>query len=79
MKTPGTLQTYQRELARFLEEHSSFSPLLKGEDAVVSGFQVGDCFLALDEMERLISTPVDIRLAALLRTAPPRMSERRLP
>lgn len=78
MKTPGTLQTYQCELARFLDEHPVFSPLLKGENAAVVGFQVGECFLALAEMERLISTPLDMRLEALLPTAPPGMSKRRL-
>ena len=79
MKTPGTLQTYQWELVHFLEEHPSFSPLLKGENAAVFGFQVGECLLTLDEMERLISTPVDMQLAALLRTALQSTSKRRLP
>jgi hypothetical protein len=79
MRTPGTTQPYQWQLARFLEEHPSFSPFLKGADAAVSGFQVGKCFLTLDEMERLISTPVDMQLAAQLRTAPSGMSKRRMP
>jgi hypothetical protein len=78
MKTPGTLKTYQWELAHFLAEHPSFSPLLKGEDAAVFGFQVGECFLTLDEMKRLISTPVDMRLAALLTTALQSTNKRRL-
>lgn len=79
MKTLVTLQTYQWKLARFLEEHPSFSPLLKGDDAVVFGFQVGECFLTLEEMERLISTPVDMRFAAVLRTALQSTSKRRVP
>jgi hypothetical protein len=42
--------------AVFLEEHPGFSPLLTGGDALVCGFQVGGCFLRIDEMERLIAT-----------------------
>jgi hypothetical protein len=81
MKTPGTMQVPQLEkFARFLEEHPGFSPLLEGEDAVVCGFQAGDCFLTLDEMERLIApqTPRELLLRTLL-TAGPSMSKRRVP
>jgi hypothetical protein len=42
------------KVARFLDEHPCFSPLLIGQDALACGFQVGECFLAIDEMEFLI-------------------------
>jgi len=73
MKTPGTMQIHQLEkFARFLEEHPSFSPLLKGADAVVCGFQAGNCLLTLDEMERLIApkTARELLLRKLLTAAP---------
>jgi hypothetical protein len=57
MKKNQTLQVEQLEkFARFLEEHPSFSPMLIGEDADVYGFQVGECFLMIQEMEKLIAT-----------------------
>jgi len=58
------------KFARFLEEHLEFSPELMGEDAYVSGFHVGRCSLSVDDLERLITTRVDMRLAALLQTPP---------
>jgi len=71
MKTPRAMQARLIEkFARFLEEHPEFSPELMGEDAYVSGFHVGRCFLSVDDMERLTTTRVDVRLAALLQTAP---------
>ncbi len=60
-----------RKFARFLEEHPGFSPELWGDDATVYGFRVGDCFLSVDGMERLIDTPVGAQAAALLRTLLP--------
>lgn len=54
---PVTIQADQLEpFAHLLDEHPGFSPLLIGEDAPVCGFQVGGCFLRIDEMERLIAT-----------------------
>ena len=55
MKTPAILRADQLErFAKFLDEHPGFSPLLQGDDAVIFGFQTGDCFLTLSEMERLV-------------------------
>ena len=74
MKTPRAMQAGQLEtFARFLEEHPGFSPELRGEDASVYGFHVGSCLLSIDEMQRLIATRVDMRLMALLQTAPPEL------
>jgi len=71
MKTPRAMQAGLIEkFTRFLEEHSGFSPELMGENAYVYGFHLGRCSLSIDDMERLITTRVDGRLAALLRTAP---------
>jgi hypothetical protein len=74
---PGQLE----EVARFLEEHPGFSPELMGEDAVVSGFHVGACFLTIGDLGRLIASRplVDAREAALLLTSPPTISKGRLP
>jgi len=63
------MQAEQLEpFAHFLEEHPGFSPLLTGEDATVCGFQVGGCFLRIDDMERLIATRPQLhpKRAALL-------------
>ena len=82
MKRRGTLQAHQLgKFARFLEEHPGFSPLLMGEDALVCGFQAGGSFLHIEEMERLIATQprFDAQEAAILLSASPRMSDRRLP
>ena len=79
MKTPKVMQAGQIEkFARFLEEHPGFSPRLMGENAYVYGFYVGECFLSVEDMERLVGTRVDVRLTALLQTAPPELSKRRL-
>jgi hypothetical protein len=70
---PVTMHSDQmKPFADFLEEHPGFSPLLTGEDGLVCGFQVGGCFLRIDEMERLIATRprFDARQAALLLTVP---------
>lgn len=51
-----TMQADRLEpFAHFLEEHPGFSPLLIGEDALVCGFQVGGCFLRIDEMDNLLA------------------------
>ena len=70
---PVTMQTRQLEpFAHFLEEHPGFSPRLMGEEAHVCGFQVGGCFLWIDEIERLIASRprYDARQEALLLSAP---------
>ena len=41
------------ELARFLDEHPGFSPLLTGADAILCGFRVGDCVLSIGEVQAL--------------------------
>ena len=62
MKGQRTMQPHQREqLARFLEEHPGFSPLLMGKDALVCGFQVGGSYLRIEEMERLIAAQPRLR------------------
>jgi hypothetical protein len=79
MKTLNAMRTSQfGKFARFLEEHPGFSPALFGENADVYGFRVGECLLSVDEMERLIDTPVDAAAAALLQTLLPTTGKRRL-
>jgi hypothetical protein len=78
MKTLPAMGTSRvRKFARFLEEHPRFSPALWGDDAMVYGFRVGECFLSVDGMERLIDTPVEAQAAALLRTLLPTTKRRR--
>lgn len=79
MKTLTVMRPRQvGKFARFLDEHPGFSPELIGENAYVCGFRVGGSLLSVDEMERLIDTPVDEQAAALLRTLLPTTRERRL-
>jgi hypothetical protein len=69
MKTQATQQADQLQiLACFLEEHPGFSPALKGEDALVCGFRIGECSLTVAEMDKLIATQpeFDADAAALL-------------
>ena len=69
MKTQGTMQAHQlQKFIRFLEDYPGFSPLLFGEDALVCGFQVGESYLGIDEMDRMIASQphVDAKEAALL-------------
>ena len=69
MKTPRAMQVSQIEkFALFLDEHPAFSPELMGDDAYVYGFRVGESFLSVSEMEKLIDTPVDGQCAALLQS-----------
>ena len=79
MKTLTAMRRNQAvKFALFLEEHPGFSPELIGDNAYVYGFSVGECLLSVDEMERLIDTPVEAHLA-LPQTLPPAMqSNRRL-
>jgi len=69
------------KFARFLEMHPGFYPELEGENAMVSGFHVGGCFLTIAEMDRFISSRPHFapHEAALLLTAEPTMNNRRLP
>ena len=67
MKRPTAMQNYQlQRFADFLDAHPTFSPILCGQDALVCGFLVGKCFLPLQDMERLLATPPDFRLASLV-------------
>jgi hypothetical protein len=54
------------KFASFLDGHPAFAPEFIGADASVYGFRVGKCFLSVEEMERLIDTPIEVRLASLL-------------
>jgi hypothetical protein len=57
MKTQRTIQTHQLEkFARFLEIHPGFYPELEEENAMVCGFHVGGCFLAIADMDMIISS-----------------------
>jgi hypothetical protein len=64
MKPQGALQASQLEEFALLEEHPGFSPALKGEDAVVCDFHVGQCFLT--QVEIAAQAHFDARQAALL-------------
>jgi hypothetical protein len=67
MKAQNPLTDQQLgKLARFLDEHPGFSPLLSGEDAIVCGFQIGTCFLSLNDMEVLFDAPIGSHLPLLL-------------
>jgi hypothetical protein len=68
-----------KKFALFLEQHPGFTPELMGENAYVYGFRVGESFLAVDEMEHLIDTPIDMRSATVLRTSPAIASRQRVP
>lgn len=76
MKTSGILRADQlKTFASFLEEHPGFSPLLAGDDAVIFGFQTGDCLITLGEMESLIAAEPHFdaqQVASLLSPAPAR-------
>jgi len=54
------------ELVQFVEEHPGFSPRLTGEDAILCGFEMGECVLSLEQMEQLFLTPRNARLRMLL-------------
>lgn len=73
MKAQATIPAdHLVKFARFLEEHPGFSPELKGEDALVCGFHIGECFLTIEEMDRLMDTQplFDANTAALLLASP---------
>jgi len=50
------------ELARFLEDHPSFTPVFS-DDAVLCGFRVGTSCLSLDDVQELFFVPREQRLA----------------
>ena len=54
------------ELVQFVEQHPGFSPQLTGEDAILCGFQIGECVLSLEQMEQLFFVPRNARLRTLL-------------
>jgi len=81
-ETQSTMSAGQLEkFARFLEMHPSFYPELNEENGVISGFRVGGCLLSVGEMDEFISIQPHFapREAALLLTAQPTGSNRRLP
>ena len=45
-----------RKLAQFLQDHPRFSPLFS-DDAILCGFQVGECFLTIEEMLYIVHAP----------------------
>lgn len=78
MRTPEPIHGGQiEELVVFLEEHPRFSPQLMGENAYFCGFQMGRCFLSVEDMERLIAARVDVRPSALLQSAQPKPGKKR--
>lgn len=54
------------ELARFLDDHPAFSPTFSSDDAILCGFQVGDCFVTMKEMRYLLDTPEEPHQPALM-------------
>ena len=71
MKRENAMDAQQLgELARFLDDHPAFSPTFSSSsnDAILCGFQVGECHLALDEMQHLLQSPAESQEPALLGT-----------
>jgi hypothetical protein len=60
--TPQSLD----ESAQFLDDHPGFSPVLSGDDAVICGFQVRECFLSIAEMQWLFATRPESQFATLV-------------
>jgi len=58
MKRQSIMRSQVERFALFLVEHPDFWPELVGEDALVCGFHVGNCSLTIDEMEQLVTAPV---------------------
>ena len=74
IETPYTMSAGQLEkFARFLATHPGFYPELIGQNAMVSGFRVGGCFLSIEEMDEFVSTEPHFAAheAALLLAARP--------
>ena len=53
------------ELARFLDNHPAFSPEFCSDDAILSGFQIGDCVLTIEQMLYILHTPLEAPEPAL--------------
>jgi len=67
MDSVNTMDAHQLgELARFLDDHPAFSPTFSSssDDAILCGFQVGECYLTLDEMEYLLQIPEEAPVLA---------------
>jgi len=67
MDSVNTMDAHQPgELARFLDDHPAFSPTFSSssDDAILCGFQVGECYLTLDEMEYLLQIPEEAPVLA---------------
>jgi len=67
MKRENAMDAQQLgELARFLDDHPAFSPTFSSssDDAILCGFQVGECYLTLDEMEYLLQIPEEAPVLA---------------
>ncbi len=74
MKIPQTVGDQQLgELARFLEEHPSFTPVFS-DDAVLCGFRIGTNCLSLDDVQELFFVPREQRLARIVNQSTPRAS-----
>jgi hypothetical protein len=58
-------QALLEDTAQFLDDHPGFSPVFSGEDAVVCGFQVRECFLSIADMHWLFATRPDSLFAGL--------------
>jgi hypothetical protein len=72
MKTARTVGAQQlEELARFLEEHPSFTPVFS-DDAVLCGFRIGTNCLSLDDVQELFFVPREQRLARIVNQSTPR-------
>lgn len=65
MKDQDPTQSLPEDTAQFLDNHPGFSPVLSGEDAVICGFQVGQCFLSIADMQWLFATRSDSLLVDL--------------
>ena len=69
MNTASALDDHQlSELARFLEEHPTFSPVFSDE-TLLCGFRAGLCCLSIDNVEELFFVPRERRLSSALSSA----------
>jgi hypothetical protein len=72
MKKPEATQHRFQRFAEFLEEERSYlSAGAAGEDTVIDGFQVGECFFTLADMEWLVTAPDEFRVQRLLAASNP--------
>jgi hypothetical protein len=66
MKGHDNTQYPLDEAVQFMDDHPGFSPVLSGDDAIICGFQVGECFLSIDEMHWLFATRPDTHVPSLI-------------